>query len=42
MRTSKKQRVYPFQQIGNQEKTVLDNDAVDTSPVLLNESTFIR
>lgn len=42
MRTSKKPRVYPLQQIGNQENTCLDNDAVDASPVLLNESTFIR
>lgn len=42
MRTSKKPRVYPLQEIGNQENTDLNNDAVDASPVLLNESTFIR
>lgn len=32
MRTSKKPRVYPLQQIGNQENTDLNNDAVDASP----------
>lgn len=42
MRTSKKPRVYPLQQIGNQENTNLNNNAVDASPVLQNESTFIR